>query len=169
MTPVEYIDEETGEPVMKYGLYFGVKESGLGAQLRYSWYGAMNFVRIVRISLTDLITGVVGLDQMSGVVGIVGVIADVGTQSPTTADAFLNIAYLTALIAINLAVMNMLPLPALDGGRVFFLLVTWVIEHITRRRLEPKYEGYVNTAGFVALLGLMVYVMYNDVARLIAG
>lgn len=169
MTPQEYIDEQTGQTVLRYGLYFGVQETGVGAKLKYAWYCALDFVRMVRLGLTDLITGAVGMKQMTGVVGIVDMIADVGTQSATTADAFLNIAYLSAFIAINLAVMNLLPLPALDGGRVFFLLVTWVLERILRRRIEPKYEGYINTAGLVALMGLMVYVMYNDVARLIGG
>lgn len=169
MTPQEYIDEQTGQTVLRYGLYFGVQETGVGAKLKYAWYCALDFVRMVRLGLTDLITGAVGMKQMTGVVGIVDMIADVGTQSASTADAFLNIAYLSAFIAINLAVMNLLPLPALDGGRVFFLLVTWVLEHILRRRIEPKYEGYINTAGLVALMGLMVYVMYNDVARLIGG
>ena len=165
----DYIDEETGETVQRYGLYFGVKETGMGARLRYSWYCAMDFVRMVRLGLTDLITGAVGLKQMTGVVGIVDMIADVGTQSPTIVDALLNIAYLTAFIAINLAVMNLLPLPALDGGRVFFLIATWVLERLLRRKIASKYEAYINTAGLVALLGLMVYVMYNDIARIIAG
>jgi regulator of sigma E protease len=169
MTLVEYTDSETGQTVMKYGLYFGVKEAGLGARLRYSWYCALDFVRMVRLGLTDLVTGAVAANQMTGVVGIVDMIADVGTQSPTVYDALLNIAYLTAFIAINLAVMNLLPLPALDGGRVFFLLVTWLLEHILRRKIAPKYEGYINTAGLVLLMALMVYVMYNDIARIIAG
>ena len=165
----EYTDEETGETAMYYGLRFGVKETGLGAQLRYSWYCARDFVRVVWLSLEDLVSGSVGLKQMTGVVGIVDVIADVGTQSPTVYDALLNIAYLSAFIAINLAVMNLLPIPALDGGRVLFLLVTWLAEHLTRRRIDRKYEAYVNTAGLVALLGLMAYVMFNDIARIIAG
>lgn len=165
----EYEDEDTGETVMKYGLYFGVRETGIAAQLKYSWYCAMDFVRMVRLGLTDLLTGVVGIKQMTGVVGIVDTIAEVGTESPTTLDAFLNIAYLTAFIAVNLAVMNLLPLPALDGGRVFFLIVTWLLEHILRRRIDPKYEGYVNAAGLVLLMGLMVYVMFNDVVRIISG
>ena len=169
MTLREYVDEETGETVMRYGLYFGVKETGIGAKLRYSWYCAKDFVRMVWLSLEDLITGAVGVKQMTGVVGIVDMIAEVGTESETTSDAFLNIAYLTAFIAINLAVMNLLPLPALDGGRVLFLVVTWLAEHLLRRRIDPKYEAYVNTAGLVALMGLMVYVMYNDITRIITG
>ena len=76
-------------------------------------------------------------------------------------------SFLFALIAVNLAVMNMLPLPALDGGRVFFLIVTTVVERIIRRKLNPKYEGYVHTAGLVLLMGLMVFVMYNDIVKIV--
>lgn len=169
MVQREYIDEETGETVMKYGFYFGEYESGAWAKLKYSWYQSVDFVRMVWLGLEDLITGAVGIRQMSGVVGIVDVIADVGVSSPTVYDALLNIAYLTAFIAVNLAVMNLLPIPALDGGRIFFLLATWVLEHILRRKIAPKYEAYINTAGFVALMGLMVFVMYNDIVRIITG
>ena len=169
MVQREYIDEETGEAAMYYGLRFGVKETGFGAQLRYSWYCARDFVRLVWLGLEDLVRGAVGIREMTGVVGIVDMIAEVGTQSPTIYDAFRDIAYLTAFIAINLAVMNLLPIPALDGGRVLFLIVTWLAEKITRRRIDRKYEAWVNTAGLVALLGLMVFVMYNDIARIIAG
>lgn len=167
MVPREYTDPETGETSMKYGLYFGVQETGLFAKLKYSWYCARDFVRMVRLGLTDLITGAVGVQQMTGVVGIVDMMAEVGTSSPTVYDAVLNIVYLAAFIAVNLAVMNLLPIPALDGGRIFFLLVTWLVEKLFRRRIDPKYEGYVNTAGLVLLMGLMVYVMFNDIARII--
>ena len=63
--------------------------------------------------------------------------------------------------------MNLLPIPALDGGRIFLLIVTGIIEAITRRRIDPKYEGYIHTAGMVLLLGLMAFVMYQDFARII--
>jgi len=75
--------------------------------------------------------------------------------------------YLGAFIAVNLAIMNMLPIPALDGGRVFFLIVTWLIETITRKRLDPKYEGYVHAAGMILLLALMALIMFNDIVRIV--
>ncbi len=167
IVPVEYIDPDTGETVMKYGFYFQSFATGFGALVKYSWYQSIDFVRQVWMGLEDLVTGAVGIREMSGVVGIVDVIADVGVSSPTVYDALFNIAYLTAFIAINLAVMNLLPIPALDGGRIFFLVVTWLIEHIIRRKIAPKYEAYVNTAGLVALLGLMAFLMCNDILRII--
>ena len=81
-------------------------------------------------------------------------------------DALYNILYLGAFIAINLAIMNMLPIPALDGGRIFLLLVTLVIEAITRKKLDPKYEAWIHAAGMVLLLGLMAVIMFNDIVKL---
>lgn len=164
LTPVEY--NVNGETVTRYGLYFGVKEKGIGATLKNTWNGAINIVRMVWMGLGDLITGSVGLKELSGPVGIVGIINDVGEASSTNYVALLNIAYFAALIAINLAVMNLLPLPALDGGRLFFLVVTAIIEKIMRKKLNPKYEGYVHTAGFILLFGLMIVVMASDIYKL---
>lgn len=167
LTPSVAVTDENGNTTLKYGFYFGVKEQGFGAQLKYAWYCALDFVRMVWISLGDLISGVVGVKDMSGVVGIVAMINEVGQAAPSTVDALLDIAYLAAFIAVNLAVMNLLPIPALDGGRILFLILTWIIEHITRRKLNPKYEGYIHAAGLVLLIGLMVFVMFNDVVKLI--
>ncbi len=169
ITLLEYTDPDTGETVMKYGFYFHQRETGLWAKVKYSWYCALDFVRLVRQGITQLISGAVGVDQMAGVVGIVDIMAEVGTSSPTVKDGLFNIAYFAAFIAVNLAVMNLLPLPALDGGRIFFLLITALIEWVTRRKVDPKYEAWINTAGLALLMALMVYVMYNDVMRLITG
>ena len=77
----------------------------------------MDFARLVRLSLQMLVTGQAGVKDLSGPVGIVSTMTQVGEQAATTRAAVENIAYLAALIAVNLAVMNLLPLPALDGGR----------------------------------------------------
>jgi len=119
------------------------------------------------MGLSGLFAGAVGVKDLSGPVGIVSMMNEVGKESATKAAAFSNIAYFSAFIAVNLAVMNMLPLPALDGGRVFCLLVTWMLERISRRKIDPKYEGYIHTAGLVLLLALMAYVMYNDISKLV--
>lgn len=169
IVPVEYTDPETGDTILKYGLYFATREATFGAKLRYAWYTTLDFVRMVWMGLGDLLTGAVGMDQMSGVVGIVDLMADVGTAAPTVYDALMDILYLAAFIAVNLAVMNLLPLPALDGGRIFFLCVTWGIETLFRRRVNPKYENYINAAGLALLMALMVYVMFNDIFRIVAG
>ncbi len=166
MPLVEYTQPD-GSTVMKYGIYFAPREDGLAANLRYSWYEAMDFVRVIWRSLGDLFTGAVGLRELSGPVGIVGYVNEVEAAATSPLEAFFTFFYIFALIAVNLAVMNMLPIPALDGGRVFFLLLTWLIESVTRKKINPKYEGYIHTAGFILLIGLMIFVMFNDVVKLI--
>lgn len=158
-----------GQTVTRYGLYFGIEEATVSAKLRNSWYNAIDFVRLVRISLTDLATGNAGLKDMTGPVGIVDTITQVGSQSASVRIALENILYFGALIAVNLAVMNLLPLPALDGGRIFFLLINGAWMLLFRRRIDPKYESYVHVAGLVALLALMAVVTFNDLARIFGG
>ena len=165
MVPVEY----EGQAQKMYGFYFGIEEATLGVKLRNTWYTALEFGRMVWMGLEQLLTGQVGVKDLSGPVGIVDMMAETGEQAQSTADALYDIFYLAAFVAVNLAIMNLLPIPALDGGRVFLLLVTVVIERLTRRKLDPKYEGYVHAAGMLLLLGLMGFVMINDVVRIIKG
>lgn len=135
-------------------------------KLGYAWRTALDFVRTVWISLGDLFTGAVGLRDMSGPVGIVDMMGEVGSQSPSAADAAWNLGYLAALIAVNLAVMNLLPLPALDGGRVFFLLLNGILSGLFQKKIDPKYEGYVHLAGMAALMCLMLIVTLSDVGKI---
>ena len=107
------------------------------------------------------------MKDMAGPVGIVDMMAETGEQAESTGDALYSIFYFTAFIAVNLAIMNMLPIPALDGGRVFLLIVTWIIETISKKKLDPKYEGYIHAAGMVLLLGLMAVIMFNDIIRIV--
>lgn len=165
MVPIEY----EGQSGKMYGFYFGYEEATFKNKLVYSWNTCMEFGRWVFKGLSQLIRGEVGMKDMSGPVGIVGLMADSGEKAASTADALYNIFYLAAFIAVNLALMNMLPIPALDGGRIFLLLVTWLIETICRRKLNPKYEGYIHAGGMVLLLGLMAVVMLNDIVRLVTG
>ncbi len=135
-------------------------------KLAYAWWTAVDFVRVVWISLGDIFTGAVGLRDLSGPVGIVNMMGEVGSQSPTLADAAWDLAYLAALIAVNLAVMNLLPLPALDGGRVFFLALNGLLYGLFRKKIDAKYEGYVHLAGLAALMCLMLVVTLSDVGKL---
>ena len=90
----------------------------------------------------------------------------VGSQSSTVQAGLINVVYLGALIAVNLAVMNLLPLPALDGGRVFFLVLNGVLYALFKKKIDPKYEGYVHMIGLFLLLGLMAVVTLSDVGKL---
>ena len=163
-TYAEYADEGP-----KYGFVFGYTEATFGAKLEYTWNTTLEFSRLVWLGLGDLINGRVGLKDMSGPVGIVDMMNEVGQQAESAKAAADNLLYISAFIAINLAIMNMLPIPALDGGRVFLMIVTVIIEAVSRKKLDPKYEGYIHLGGMVLLLGLMALVMYNDIAKLITG
>lgn len=156
-----------GKTVMKYGFVFDVGQNRtFWDGIRNSWYCAQDFVRMVWMGLSDLISGAVGLRDLSGPVGIVGMINEVGETSESVSSAFFSIFYLAAFIAINLAVMNLLPIPALDGGRVLFLVVTAIVERISKKKFDPKYEAYIHAGGLVLLLGLMAVVMVSDIMKL---
>jgi len=89
-------------------------------------------------------------------------------MSPAEVQAAVeNIAYIAALIAVNLAVMNLLPLPALDGGRIFFLIINAATMLLFRKQVPAKYENYIHFAGLILLLALMVVLVFSDVGKLI--
>ena len=159
--------DRNGKPYTGYGLYFGTAEATLGRKLSYTWNNAVDFVRLVRLSLKMLVTGEAGLRDLSGPVGIVSTMTEVGEQSGSTRAAVENIAYLAALIAVNLAVMNLLPLPALDGGKIFFLVINAIGLALFKKQIPAKYENYIHFAGLVLLLALMAVITFSDVWKLI--
>ena len=162
LVPTEY----EGYSSKMYGFYLGFEEATFGKKVEYAWNQTMEFGRLVWMGLSQLVSGKVGVQDLSGPVGIVNLMAETGEQAESTSDAMYNILFLGAFIAVNLALMNLLPIPALDGGRIFLLLVTWLIESVTRKKLDPKYEGYIHGAGMLLLLGLMAFVMLNDIVRI---
>ena len=116
-------------------------------------------VRMVWESLFDLITGRFTMDAMSGPVGVTSVMVE------TAKSGIVNFLYLVAVISLNLGVVNLFPLPALDGGRIFFLAIAAVI----RRPIPEKIEGAIHFAGILLLFGLMIFVTGKDILKLIAG
>ena len=118
-----------------------------------TWQLAVGMVDIFK----QLFTGDVSADELSGPVGIVAVVND------TASLGFVYIAYLTALISLNLAIVNMLPFPALDGGRLVFI----VIRKITGKAITDEIEGKVHFVGIMLLFALMIYVTWNDIMRFI--
>lgn len=167
LTPVEYSLPD-GTTEVKYGIYFAVEEATFLSRIRYSWYSCLDFVRMVRMGLVQLFSGQASMSDMSGVVGMVDIINETGQSAATAAEGLENVIYLVAFIAVNLAVMNMLPIPALDGGHILTLLITWVVERVFRRRVDPRIEGYIHYGGLILLVGLMVLVMFNDIVRIVA-
>ena len=159
-------DDET-QP--RYGFSFALQDATLGNKLHYVWNNSINVVRSVRLSLQMLLSGQAGLKDMSGPVGIVQIMSDTAEQSETPMDAFLNMLYFGAFIAINLAVMNMLPFPALDGGRTVCLLLTTAVQAVTHKKIDPKYEGILHGVGMVLLLILMAVIMFKDIFFIFKG
>ncbi len=134
-------------------------EKNILAVTRQAFFYSVTIGRVVWISLLDLVTGKFGVQQLSGPVGVsqaIGQASSIGWES---------VFSLAAFITINVGIFNLLPLPALDGGRLLFLL----IEVVRRKPINPKYEGFVHTAGFVLLILLMIVVTFNDIMRLIQG
>ena len=116
----------------------------------------VSLVRNTWVSVLDLITGNIGISELSGPVGVgevVGQAAAIGWQSVVSIAAF---------ISISIGIFNLLPFPALDGGRIVFL----IIEGIRRKPINPKYEGWINAAGLILLFGLMIIVTCKDIIGL---
>ena len=162
--------DQNGENYVHYGFGFGVvRESDFATNLSYVGKIVADDVRMVRLSLQMLLTGRAGLKDMAGPVGIVSQMSEIAAESGSAWNAFLNLLSVGAFLAINLAVMNLLPIPALDGGRAVCLLLTTAVEAVTRKKIDPKYEGYLHTVGFILLIGLMAVVMFKDVFVLFKG
>lgn len=159
-----------GETRLRFGLDFTRVPATFGMALREGLGQSAYFVRTVWMSLGDLVTGAVGVRDMSGPIGIVNAVKDMGEEGAKVAGlvgAISNIVYFTAFIAINLAVMNLLPIPALDGGQILFLFVGGIYTLFTKKRMDQKYFSYVNMAGFFCLIALMVVVAVSDVMKLV--
>ena len=122
----------------------------------FNWTASI--VKQVWGSFVDLVTGRFGFSQLSGPVGVTKAIGQASSAG------YESLLLLVSFITVNLGVFNLLPLPALDGGRFIFLL----IEAIRRKPLNARYEGAVNAAGFILLIGLMIIVTFNDVFKLFA-
>ncbi|MGN0341292.1 MAG: RIP metalloprotease RseP [Roseburia sp.] len=157
-------DEESNRYL--FGIYgSGTREHGNVFQvLKYSVYEVKYWICTTLESLKMLVTGQVSFNDLSGPVGIVKSIGDTYDEVKTGGFLiiFLNLMNYSIMLSANLGVMNLLPLPALDGGRLFFL----IIEAIRRKRVNPDHEGMVHFAGLVLLMLLMVVVMFNDIRKL---
>lgn len=143
--------------------------AGFFAIARTAFRTCCNFVLLVIEGLRQLVSGEVGFREISGVVGVVDVINEVGQGSASLADGLANVMFLVAFISVNLGVMNLLPLPALDGGHIFTLLLTALLEKITGKKFNPKVEGCIHYIGLIFLVGLMIAVLFNDIARIVTG
>ena len=151
--------EAQGISYVDFDFYVKGVEKNFLTFIEYTVKTAISNCRVVWFSFLDLITGKYGISAISGPVGITAAIGSIAKEN------LFNTLPILALITINLGIFNLFPLPALDGGRILFIL----IELITKKPVPQKYEGLVHTIGFVLLFGLMLLIMAKDILTLIMG
>lgn len=159
ITPREY-----RTPVSGFGYNtYSEKTSGFNV-LKYGAVEVKYMIRTTILSLKELVTGHLGMKDLSGPVGVVDAIGDTYEQSKSegTLMIWMNMLNMAVLLSANLGVMNLLPLPALDGGRLVFL----VVEAVRRKPVNRQVEGMIHFAGLMLLMALMVVVMYNDILKI---
>ena len=162
------VGESDDKPTLNIDFYVEPLEKPFGSVITETFSQTVSVVRMVWGSLVGLVTGRFGLHEMSGPIGIASAITTVASESLKTSgfgSAVSSIVYIMMVISINLGVVNMLPFPALDGGRFLLLL----FQAIFRRPVPRKVEGVINTVGFVLIIGLSVAVAVSDVIKLIFG
>ncbi len=121
-----------------------------------AWFRSLSTIKMIWDSLIDLVSGRYGMEAVSGPVGVTQAIGDAAKSGAQ------SVVYLAVVISMNLGIFNLLPIPALDGGRLVFIL----FEMIARRRLDPKIEGYIHFGGIVLLMLLMVFITAKDIISL---
>lgn len=172
--PVQYEVLRSGEkkafsitPKSKDGRYvFGISfkeiDNNFGLTIKEAFHDTLFYSRLIIETLGDLIRGKMGIDQVAGPIGIVTEINGAVTEVAQAGIKGLSqLLMLSALLTVNLGIFNLLPIPALDGGRILFVL----IEIIRRKPLPPEREGLVHIIGFAALIILSVFVAYMDILK----
>ena len=165
VTP-KLVKNDEGQEVYRLGFAYGVgrTKTGLWDTVKYSAYEVKFWICTTMESLWQMITGKVSAKEISGPVGIIHTVGDVVDQSRKDGLKYvwLNIFSMGILLTANLGVVNLFPIPALDGGRLLFL----IIEGIRKKPLPVKFESYVNAGGFALLMLLMVFTFANDILNL---
>lgn len=157
-TPMEATLED-GSPYYLVGFTVETAPVNLMTVLYEGFFQTVWMVKLVFVSLGMLLGGTAGISDLSGPVGVVSAMSSVAKTG------IADLLFFSGFLAVNIGVMNLLPLPALDGGRIFFVL--W--EMIFRRPIPRDKEGYVHAIGFILLIALMLFATWNDIVRLISG
>ena len=162
---VEITPREYRTPGLGFSYNTGYTEAQGLEVLKYAALDVKYMIRTTLLSLKELVTGGLGMDDLSGPVGVVDAIGTAyeETKDEGTVIMWMNLLNMAVLLSANLGVMNLLPLPALDGGRLVFLL----LEAVRRRPVNREVEGMVHFAGLMLLMVLMVVVMYNDILKIV--
>ncbi len=155
--PVKELEEDTLRGYT-YGFYItGEEASGFFAAIRYAFGKFFSMIEQMFFTVLYLFTGKLGLDMLSGPVGIYNVVGEAGRAG------FMSLVSLLAMLSVNVGFINILPLPAFDGGHALFL----IIEKIKGSPVSPKVENIIHNIGFILLMILMVYITFNDILRII--
>ncbi len=160
------LDEESGRELLGMNGNPQRERGNFLETVSHSFYEVKYLICTTVESLKMLVTGKVGLKDLSGPVGLVKVMGDTYTSNESAGGvglALLSMINFSIFLSANLGVMNLLPIPALDGGRLLFLL----IEAVRRKKIDPEKEGMVHFVGLVALMALMVFVMFNDIRNIL--
>jgi len=150
-------DDASGFVYGKADFYVNIAEKDFKSVLKNGFFESWLTIRMLVDSLSDLFSGTYGVDDLSGPVGVTTVIADAAKT-----DAY-QLWYIFVFIAMNLGIMNLLPFPALDGGRLIVLLIEFVI----RRPVNRKVEGYINMVGMIILFTFMAFITVKDIGTII--
>lgn len=156
--------EEDGVEKIKYDMIIMGVDKNIWTVGTSAVKQTASVARMVWMSLGDLITGKYGLNELSGPIGTVGVIADVAQDASQKTD-YLGLLNIMAFISINIGVFNLLPIPALDGGRLLFI----AIEMIFRKKVPAKYENWIHAVALVLLLVFMAVITFSDIFKLVKG
>ena len=149
-------DPDGGEGLL-YGFNLTAQPLTFFGKIGYAFKNAMTYLQSAMLGIKMMLTGQVGTQDMMGTVGIA---SQMGEMAKASMSAMWNFV---AYISINLAFVNLLPIPALDGGKILFLL----IELVRGEKLDPKYEGVASMVGLVLLLALFLFVTYHDILRIV--
>ena len=153
--------QEVGEAksiILDFSIYG--EEPNIFGRISYAFRWTWSLVKLVWHSLGDIISGEFGISQLSGPIGVTDTISDA-----VASTNYKGILLILAVVTVNLGVFNLLPLPALDGGRIFFM----IIELFRGKPINQKVESIIHATGMALLFLLMIIVAYNDIARLVTG
>ena len=148
--------EEDGVSFGQPDFYVAPAEKNFGSVIKFTFYRSLSSIKMVWDSLIGLLTGRFGVQSVSGPIGITSAITEAAQQG------FDTVIYMFSVITMNLGIFNLLPLPALDGGRLLFML----IELVRGKPVKPEYESYVHFAGLVILLLISVIIAVKDIFQI---
>ena len=153
----EILEIEANATQVEY-YYLGIKnklaDSNFKNNVYYAYWETIKFVEGIFENLIDLFTGNIYIEQMSGPIGI--------SEYIVKTDTMYNYIYLMSLISLSLGITNLLPIPALDGGKLFLLIIEWIRKKPIKEELEIK----IQTFGFLILMSLAIYISFNDILKL---